>query len=383
MEAIHENGTIDLNRVKPAADVESGYTYFRDGDVLVAKITPCFENGKGAVANGLAGGFGFGTTELTVLRPQDGLDRRFLRYVTVSHEFRKRGEGNMFGTGGQKRVPDTYFKDFPIALPPRETQMAIVMFLDKKLAFIDALIAKKERLIDLLQEKCTALINRVVTRGLDPNAPLRDSGFPWQPFIPSNWQIVRNRFLFRERDERGFPELPILEVSIHTGVTIRAFSGTQIEQRSDDLSAYKRALKGDIVFNKMRMWQGAVGVAPIDGLVSPDYTVATVNEDRLDPHYFVALCRTEGYRLEINRHSHGIVDDRNRLYWDGFADIATFIPPRDQQVHIVRHFETASSRINEVASRIASGIEKMKEYRTALISAAVTGKINCEAALER
>ena len=112
MEAVHEYGGIDLSSVKPLADVIDGYTYFRNGDVILAKITPCFENGKGALARGLCGGIGFGTTELHVLRPSFDLNARFLLYLTFSDHFRRIGTASMYGAGGQKRISDDFVPQF-------------------------------------------------------------------------------------------------------------------------------------------------------------------------------------------------------------------------------------------------------------------------------
>ncbi|NLE57272.1 MAG: restriction endonuclease subunit S, partial [Planctomycetes bacterium] len=117
MEAVHEYGGLTLDQTRPLAEVATGYTYFRDGDVLAAKITPCFENGKGSIADGLVNGIGFGTTELHVLRPWAELDRRFLFYATISHPFRHLGAAEMYGAGGQKRVPDDFIRDFRQPVP--------------------------------------------------------------------------------------------------------------------------------------------------------------------------------------------------------------------------------------------------------------------------
>ena len=127
MEAVGEYGGIDLGSTKPLADVLDGYTYFRNGDVVVAKITPCFENGKGALANDLCSDIGFGTTELHVLRATAKLDTRFLLYLTFSHHFRRIGAASMFGAGGQMpRVSPTEFhpQPFLILLPGLSEQQA-------------------------------------------------------------------------------------------------------------------------------------------------------------------------------------------------------------------------------------------------------------------
>ncbi|MER8899102.1 hypothetical protein NKI35_25645, partial [Mesorhizobium sp. M0676] len=113
MEAIGEDGSVRLEATRRLGDVQSGYSYFRDGDVVVAKITPCFENGKGALMQRLLGGVGFGTTELIVARPrQERLVAEFLNWLFQSAEFRGLGEGAMYGAGGQKRVPDDFVRDF-------------------------------------------------------------------------------------------------------------------------------------------------------------------------------------------------------------------------------------------------------------------------------
>ena len=130
-------------------------------------------------------------------------------------------------------------------------------------------VGAKKRLIGLLEEEKQAIINQAVTRGLDPSVRLKASGVEWLGDVPEHWEVTRNGRLFAQRNETGFPQLPILEVSLRTGIGVRGFGGSERKQIMSNRSKYKRAIKGDIAYNMMRMWQGAVGVAPIDGLVSP------------------------------------------------------------------------------------------------------------------
>ncbi|WP_200332956.1 restriction endonuclease subunit S [Thiocystis violacea] len=153
MDAVGEYGGLNLDEVRELEEVYSGYTYFADGDICIAKITPCFENGKGALAEGLANGIGFGTTELHIVRPGPSIDRRFLFYVSIADDFRKIGESEMYGAGGQKRIDEGFIKDWMPPLPPITTQQRIARFLDEKTARIDALIEKKRALLDRLAEK--------------------------------------------------------------------------------------------------------------------------------------------------------------------------------------------------------------------------------------
>jgi type I restriction enzyme S subunit len=205
MEAVGENGGLNLERTKPLDEVGSGYTEFEDGDVVIAKITPCFENGKSALASGLKNGVAFGTTELHVLRAGKRLDKQFLFHLTTSHTFRMLGESEMYGAGGQKRVPPEFAKDFRIPLPPLDEQQTIARFLDAKTAQIDALVAQKRQLIDKLKEKRSALIARTVTRGLppdaaqaaglEPNPEMKDSRVDWLGAVPLHWDVVRVKFV--------------------------------------------------------------------------------------------------------------------------------------------------------------------------------------------
>ena len=167
MPSIGEQGELDLSKRKPIAEVLKGYTYFQNDDVLVAKITPCFENGKGAIARGLLNGIGFGTTELFVLRPKSVTTSDFIYLTSVSLVFRRMGALSMHGAAGQQRVSEAFIRDYMIPLPPLHEQHAIAHFLDRETAKLDALIHKSERLITLLREKRKALISAAVTGKID------------------------------------------------------------------------------------------------------------------------------------------------------------------------------------------------------------------------
>jgi type I restriction enzyme S subunit len=166
MEAFGETGELDVSRRKSLSDSHSGYTYFAEGDVAFAKVTPCFENGKGAVIHGLEGGHGFGTTELTVLRPHS-INRDFLYALTNAICFRQPGASEMLGTSGLKRVPDDFARDYRTPIPPLSEQSAIVAHIDHETARLDALTAKVQESITLLKEHRAALITAAVTGKID------------------------------------------------------------------------------------------------------------------------------------------------------------------------------------------------------------------------
>lgn len=167
MENISVNGDIDCTEKRTLSEVWNGFTYFRRGDVVVAKITPCFENGKGAYLKGLESDFGFGTTELIVLRPSKAIDGAFLRFLTSTKQFLLLGEQYMTGAAGQQRIPSDFVKNYPIGLPPIDEQLEILEHIQEKSAEIDQAISRAQREIELMREYRTRLISDVVTGQMD------------------------------------------------------------------------------------------------------------------------------------------------------------------------------------------------------------------------
>jgi type I restriction enzyme, S subunit len=311
---------------------------------------------------------------LALIRPsQDQLSGRFLFRCLQAKSIRVQLE--LVSTGVTRfGLPKDEIGKLLIPLPPLREQQFISEYLDKEIVRIDKLASAKERLLELLAEKRRVLITTAVTRGLDASELLRDSGIAWLGKIPTSWGTRRVALLFRERDERGEPDLPLLEVSINSGVVLREFSEDRIESTAGDFNTYKVTRQGDIVFNKMRMWQGAVGVTPLDGLVSPDYTVAATTGDIL-PEYAGLLFRTDMFSAECARRSHGIVWDRLRLYWEGFREIELPLPPLDEQGSIVAHIASETGRLDALIAATERSIALLKERRGALIVAAVTGQL--------
>lgn len=167
MEAIGTDGALNLDRTRLVAEVRAGYSYFEEGDIAFAKVTPCFENGKGAIMRNLVNGVGFGTTELTVLRPAINTNVDFLSYLIQSDRFRSFGAGAMTGAGGLKRVPDEFTRNFKTSWPDLAEQHAIAEYLDSVLNRMNMLISATESSIELLKERRSALITAAVTGQID------------------------------------------------------------------------------------------------------------------------------------------------------------------------------------------------------------------------
>ena len=343
----------------------------RDGDVIISTvrtylqaIAPIIEPPENLIVS----------TGFAVVRPRpDQLDPGFCRYAVREPRFL--AEVEMRSTGiSYPAINASEIGDIAISLPELPTQRKTSAFLDAELAQLDTLIEAKQKLLGFLAEKRRTLVAEAVMRGLDRSAPLRPSGIDWLGDIPAHWEVRRLATLFTEKDERNEPDLPLLEVSINTGVSVRQFSTTQIEGTAADFNTYKVARKGSIAFNKMRMWQGAVGVTPTDGLISPDYVVADPSPD-IDAVFAGLLFRTAAFSAECACNSVGITWDRLRLYWDGFRDITIGLPPLDEQRQIAERLGAEASKIDKLANATERSITLLKERRSALIAAAVTGQI--------
>ena len=172
-------------------------------------------------------------------------------------------------------------------------------------------------------------------------------------------------------------------MSIHHGVSDKEIDEKDMDRmvvRSDDRSKYKRVAPGDLVYNMMRAWQGGFGSVTVEGMVSPAYVVARPNRP-LQTAFIEGLLRTPQAIEQMRRYSQGVTDFRLRLYWEEFKNIQVPLPPMAEQVEIMCHISQEAIKINALISKANQSIELMKERRSALISAAVTGKIDVRQAV--
>jgi type I restriction enzyme S subunit len=378
MEFIGEDGSIDLSQTRVLGEVRNGYSSFANGDVVIAKVTPCFENGKGAPIRGLLSHHGFGTTELTVLRPHSPEDQEFIWWLTASAAFRLPAQAEMVGAGGLKRVPDQFVAGFPIAWPTEAERSAIAAFLDRETARIDALIEEQQRLIALLKEKRQAVISHAVTKGLDPTAPMKDSGVEWLGEVPAHWELKRFSRIVRiaegQVDPRVEPFASMMliapnHVEPETGRLIAIESAA--EQGAD--SGKYEVSKGDIVYSKIRPALAKAVMAPLDGLCSADmYPLRGISG--LSQFYlkWIMICPgiTAWATLESDRVAMPKIN-REKL-----KEIKIPVPTENEQNDIVRFIDKNLSEIDNLVNLVSINVDLLKERRSALISAAITGKID-------
>jgi type I restriction enzyme S subunit len=260
-----------------------------------------------------------------------------------------------------------------IEWPSLQEQQRIAAFLDVEVSRLNQLVDGKQRLLDLLSEKRRALIAHAVTRGLNPAAPLRDSGIDWLGQIPAHWQTENTRWLLKEIDDRsedGSEEL--LTVSHLTGVTKRSEKDVNMFLAESN-EGYKRCRAGDLVINTLWAWMGAMGVTPHDGIVSPAYNVYRPVQ-AFDPDYLDLLVRTPLFVTEITRYSKGVWSSRMRLYPEGLYEASMPMPPLAEQTQIVQEIAHQIRHIDALISATKDTVELLEERRTALIARAVTGQ---------
>lgn len=283
---------------------------------------------------------------------------------------------------GKSAVPGVDRNDIhtiPVALPGREQQRRIAAFLGGETRRTDGLLATKQRVLELLSEKGKAIIATAVTRGLDPNVKLRDSRVPWLGEIPAHWAIERARWLFRERDVRSTTgEEEMLTVSHLTGVTPRSEKNVNMFEAETN-EGYKLCEPGDLVINTLWAWMGAMGIAPVKGIVSPAYNVYEPGP-RLTPAYIDALVRLPVFAQEVTRYSKGVWSSRLRLYPEGFFEVYLPVPPQEEQRAVVAHIARETAKLDAVRAATERTIALLKERRSALIAAAVTGQLDVGAA---
>lgn len=388
MEAVGELGGLRLDRERSIDEIGSGYTYFANGDIVVAKITPCFENGKVAVAAGLINGVAFGTTELHVMRPLKRLDVRFLFYVTLSDSFRKHGEAYMYGAGGQKRVPEIFIKNFRVMLPPLPEQRAIAAFLDERTARIDALIAKKRRLLELLDEKRRAVITRAVTRGLDPTVPMKDTGIPWLGEVPVHWKVATlgkvaavqsGLTLGKKHTEAELYEAPYLRVA---NVLDGSLDLTEIKTVSVTLSELRKHVlqTGDVLMTEGgdfdKLGRGFIWPGEIPSVLHQNhiFAVRTVTHLLIGP-FLTLLTQSSVGRNYFTSTS---VQSTN-LASTNVNKVKQFqipLPKIDEQEAIVDEVATVVSKLDQLDAQINLHMDRLNECRAALITNAVTGQLS-------
>lgn len=377
---------IELSETRKINDVYDGYTYFANGDILMAKVTPCFENKNIAIAEGLVNQIGFGSSEIYPIRVNERTSNRFLFYRLQEDGFMELAIGAMTGAGGLRRVPSETLANYCCAVPAFEEQQKIADFLDHETAKIDTLIDKQQQLIQLLKEKRQAVISHAVTRGLNPNAPMRDSGVEWLGEVPEHW-VVR-RLKHTSKLQSGIPKGKDLTGKLSISVPMLRVANVQdgfldledmhvIEIEPDQLHRFSLQI-GDVLMNEGgdndKLGRGAVWQCEVDPCVHQNHVFA-IRPYSIEPEWLDLITRSSYAKFHFYRVAKQSTNLAS-ISSTNIKETPLTIPPEAERKVILKYVQVKLKCFEKIEEQCIAQIKLMQERRTALISAAVTGKID-------
>ena len=297
----------------------------------------------------------------------------------------------MYGAGGQKRVPDSFVKDFKLAFPPIPEQTAIATFLDRETAKIDELVAEQEKLIELLKEKRQAVISHAVTKGLNPDVPMKNSGIEWLGEVPEHWEVVRLKHVVPRIEQGWSPEAidqlaepdewGVLKAGcVNNGV----FRDTEHKTLPSEIIPPSgiEVAKGDILMSRANGSLDLIGsVAYVEScsykLIMSDKIFRLVADERncFKP-FLVRIMGTAAIRSQIRLAVSGAEGLANNIGKGAIREFCISLPPVEEQKTISSYLDSETQRFDQLTIEAQRAIDLLKERRSALISAAVTGKID-------
>lgn len=300
------------------------------------------------------------------------VNKRFLFYLIKNYQ---RYYKDRVGGTTIPHMNIAFINDTPMLVPLIDEQESIANYLDIATAKIDAAIAQQQKMIDLLDERKQIIINNAVTRGLNPNVKMKDSGVEWIGEIPCHWEVKRGKFLFRIINELSITgDEELLTVSDRTGITPRSMKNVNMFM-SDSLVGYKKCQVGDICSNIMWMWHGAVGVTKYDGIISPSYGVYRQQGKYYADEFLDLLLRLPKLVKLYSSLSSGLTESRLRLYPTDFMNIFFFIPPIDEQSNIIAFIDKVCHPIDQAIDAATQQISLLQERKQIIINEVVTGKV--------
>lgn len=312
-----------------------------------------------------------------VLTPRNSWDNKYVHYLMRSQSFSE--EYYHYGRGIVADLWTTRYsemKNILLPVPPHDEQEQIVRFLDWKVSGINKLINIKKKEIKKVTELKKTVVNEAVTRGLNPNVPMKDSGVEWLGDIPSHWKTYRCKYLFSERDERSIESK---EQHLSMSQKYGLVPDTILDERrmlSESYAGGKICYENDLVLNRLKAHLGVFSLAPQMGVISPDYTVLIPRIERIIPAYAEAVLKSQKCRRELRVRVKGVTEGFWRLYTDSFNTIVLPVPPVEEQKSIMDEIKLFEEKTANYISVILKEVEVLHELRNKLISDVVTGQID-------
>jgi type I restriction enzyme S subunit len=377
MESLRENA-IDQKEIS-VAEGSSKYTFFADNDLLIAKVTPCFENGNISVAKNLKGGIGFGSSEIFVLRFDKRTNPRYMFYMAESAPFQAKACSTMCGVGGLKRISPLFMRTYEFNLPTLSEQEHIVAYLDKQLDSINERIWLRERELQTLIKLKQSEINSVVTRGLDSTVPMKDSGIPWIGQIPESWELKRVKDLC-DFVSRGCTPDYVDDESAYMVMNQATFSKGYVDYSGVRYSSY---CKKEAKINK-----GDLLIASTGGGVLGKVLLFTEDCEQFYADTHVTIVRSSSTPI-IAKFLYYYFSTRfemiNALMAKGSTNqtelqrdelLSHFVPAPDikEMEAICEHLDDRMTHFSSLIANVNAQIDKLKLLKKALINEVITGQ---------
>lgn len=263
-----------------------------------------------------------------------------------------------------------------LPVPPTQVQERIADYLDAETAQIDALLAEKERMLALIQEKRAALVSRLVTRGPDPCAPLKPSGIEWLGEIPAHWKVRRGKYLFRQ-SELAFAEEDQIVTCFRNGeVTLRKNRREEGFTNAEKESSFQGIRAGQLVLHSMDAFAGAIGVSDSNGKCSLEYVICDPVHSSTSSRYYGYLLRVMALRGFILAACPAVRQRAPRIRFSDITEMFLPVPSLQEQESVVRAIRSQEEEAVQVEAMLRRSITLLKERRGALITAAVTGQLS-------
>lgn len=343
--------------------VSGSYTYFAEGDVLLAKITPCFENGKLGLARGLTNGVGFGSSEFIVFRPKETLDAEYLFYFLSQDSFRDAGAKVMSGAVGHKRVPKEFIADLPLPLPPLPEQKRIVAILDDAFASIDAAVANTE--------KNLANARKLFESYLDSVFSQRDDGWVEMPL--SDIASIRSALVDPRKSE--FSDLS------HVGAgNITSKTGEIVNVQT----AYEEGLKSGkflfdnsmVLYSKIRPYLEKVAKPDFSGLCSADIYPLSPNAEHLCRNFLYYMLLSKDFTdYAVAGSARAGMPKVNRGHLFQYRAV---LPSVSEQKRLVGSLEDVASESQRLGSIYQQKLTALAELKQSLLQKAFSGELTAE-----
>ena len=366
---------VEPTQTKMLAEVAGSYTYFADGDVLLAKITPCFENGKLGIAANLTNGIGFGSSEYIVFRPATSVDKEWLYYYLSREVFRSEGAAQMYGAVGHKRVAKEFIESYPIPLPPLPEQKRIVALLDEAFAGIATAVANTEKNLANARELFDSYLNNVFTQKGDA---VRE-GWPIKTLAevceikPPKAESRRRLF---DTDVVSF--LPMQNLELDQKIV----EPTQTKMLAEVAGSYTYFADGDVLLAKITpcFENGKLGIAANltngIGFGSSEYIVfrPATSVDKEWLYYYLSR---EVFRSEGAAQMYGAVGHK-RVAKEFIESYPIPLPPLPEQKHIVSRLNALSSETHRLQSLYQHKRTTLAELKQSLLHKAFSGALTSQ-----